>query len=190
MTYLTDSTPLLVLGLDDASTLDDAKDTRYGTTRNIAPLKATLSDASSFYNDNTNNGNKKAHDYATTHLEISPNPMKEPSEHHFSSASLQLGTIPLTVIIFYTVSGGPFGVEEAVRSAGAFYSILGFAIMPFVFSLPESLMTAELGSAYPEASGGVAWVEEAFGSSAGWMAGYLGWVSGATDSKLVSFVRI
>jgi hypothetical protein len=188
MTYLTDSTPLLVLG--GASTHDDVKGTRYGTTRNVVPLKPTLSDASSFYNNNTNDGDKKVNDYATTHLEISPNPMKEPPEYHSSSASLHLGTLPLTVIIFYTVSGGPFGIEEAVRSAGAFYSILGFAVMPFVFSLPESLMTAELGSAYPEASGGVAWVEEAFGSSAGWMTGYLGWVSGATDSKSVSFLQL
>jgi hypothetical protein len=190
MTYLTGSTPLLVLG------------SWYGTTtRPIAPLKPTLSsdDSISLYNNTNNNHdgeNKKSHYCAvnqeedsihapatTTHLEISPNPMREPSEHHFSSASL--GTLPLTVIIFYTVSGGPFGIEEAVRSAGAFYSILGFALMPFVYSLPESLMTAELGSTYPEASGGVAWVEEAFGSSAGWMAGYLGWVSGATDSKFV-----
>ena len=112
-------------------------------------------------------------------LEISPN-----QEHDGSSSPRSLGMIPFAIIIFYSVSGGPFGIEESVRSAGAFYSILGFIIAPFVFSLPEALMTAELGSAYPEASGGVAWVEEAFGSPAGWMAGYLGWVAGATDSKL------
>ena len=45
------------------------------------------------------------------------------------------------------------------------------------------MITAELGSAFPEASGGVAWVEEAFGHAAGFFAGYLGWISGATDSK-------
>jgi hypothetical protein len=67
------------------------------------------------------------------------------------------------------------------------FSILGFIIMPLVWSVPESLVTAELGSAYPEASGGVAWVEEAFGSAAGWMAGYLGWIAGATDSKFLEF---
>ena len=112
-------------------------------------------------------------------LEISPN-----QEHDGSSPPRSLGMIPFAIIIFYSVSGGPFGIEETVRSAGAFYSIMGFIIAPFVFSLPEALMTAELGSAYPESSGGVAWVEEAFGSPAGWMAGYLGWVAGATDSKL------
>ena len=45
-------------------------------------------------------------------------------------------------------------------------------------------MTAELGSAFPEASGGVAWVEEAFGTTAGWMMGYLSWISGATDNAI------
>jgi amino acid transporter len=94
-----------------------------------------------------------------------------------------LRMLPLAVIVFYNVSGGPFGIEESVRSAGFAFSILGFIIMPLVWSIPESMVTAELGSAYPEASGGVAWVEEAFGSAAGWMAGFLGWVSGATDSK-------
>lgn len=94
-----------------------------------------------------------------------------------------LGVLPLSMLVFYNVSGGPFGVEEAVRSAGFFVSILGFCIMPFVWSLPEALITAELGSTYPEASGGVAWVEEAFGSAAAWQAGYLGWMAGATDSE-------
>ena len=99
----------------------------------------------------------------------------------------KLKVLPLAMILFYSVSGGPFGMEATVRSAGAFYSILGFCIMPFVWSLPESLMATELATAYPEAAGGVAWVEEAFGPAAGFMFGYLAWVSGATDSKC--FVR-
>lgn len=94
-----------------------------------------------------------------------------------------LGVLPLAMIVFYNVSGGPFGVEESIRSAGFFVSILGFLVMPLVWSIPEALVTAELGAAYPEASGGVAWVEEAFGSAAGWQAGWLGWVAGATDSE-------
>ena len=95
-----------------------------------------------------------------------------------------LGVFQLAMIVWYNVSGGAFGVEESVRSAGFFVSLMGFLIMPFVWSLPEALMTAELGSAYPEAAGGVAWVEEAFGPAAGWQAGYLGWVAGATDNAI------
>jgi amino acid transporter len=94
----------------------------------------------------------------------------------------RLGTLPLAMIVFYNVAGGPFGIEESVRSAGFFFSIMGFMIMPLVWSIPEAMITAELGSAYPEASGGVAWVEEAFGPTAGWTCGWLGWIAGATDS--------
>uniref|UniRef100_A0A7S2Y9F4 Amino acid permease/ SLC12A domain-containing protein n=1 Tax=Entomoneis paludosa TaxID=265537 RepID=A0A7S2Y9F4_9STRA len=96
----------------------------------------------------------------------------------------KLGIAPLAIIIFYGVSGGPFGVEETVRSAGSFYTLLGFFVMPFVWSVQEALMTAELGSAFPESAGCVAWVQEAFGDRMGWMSGYLSWISGATDNAI------
>lgn len=95
-----------------------------------------------------------------------------------------LSLIPLATIIFFNVSGGPFGLEEAIRAAGPFYTLLGFAIFPFIWSLPESLVTAELSSTYPHASGGVLWVEKAFGKPAGFMAGYLSYVAGVTDNAI------
>ena len=78
--------------------------------------------------------------------------------------------------------GGPFGIEASIRAGGAFASILGFLLFPFIWSIPEALVTAELGSALPHASGGVAWVEEAFGRRIGALSGYLNWTSGATVS--------
>ena len=108
------------------------------------------------------------------------NHLKHP-QHNSAGPTLKL--IPLSVLIFYGVSGGPFGIEETVRSAGFFYSIVGFIVMPLVWSVPESLVTAELSSTFPEPAGGVAWADEAFGPLAGWMTGYLGWISGATDSE-------
>jgi amino acid transporter len=90
----------------------------------------------------------------------------------------------LTLLLATRPSGGPFGIEEAVRSGGAFCILLGLLVLPLVFSIPEAAMTAELGSAYPEAAGGVAWVEAAFGTQAGWIAGFVGWVSGATDTAI------
>ena len=109
--------------------------------------------------------------------------VSESSSPPSTSSRPRLKVVPLAMIIFYGVAGGPFGMEETVRNAGAYYSILGFLIGPLIWSLPESLLTAELSSTYPEASGSVAWVEEAFGPAAGFMSGYLSWVSGATDSK-------
>ena len=78
-----------------------------------------------------------------------------------------LGVIPLAVLVFYNVSGGPFGIETAVRAGGNLMALLGFLILPLCWSLQEALITSELGTAFPEASGGVAWVEEAFGANAG-----------------------
>lgn len=96
----------------------------------------------------------------------------------------KLGVVGLAVIVFYSVSGGPFGVEPAVRSAGNLYALLGFCLLPVLWSAPEAFMTAELGAALPEAAGGVAWTELAFGPRAGWLCGYLSWVSGATDNAI------
>jgi hypothetical protein len=105
-------------------------------------------------------------------------------ESHYTEAPEKLGCVALAVLIFYNVSGGPFGVETTVRAGGFFYALLGFLVFPFIWSLQEALMTAELGTAFVEASGGVAWVEEAFGPGAGWMSGYLGWIAGATGKRV------
>ena len=78
-----------------------------------------------------------------------------------------LKLLPLTILIFYNVSGGPVGLELAVRAAGNLYAIIGFLVAPLLLSLPEALMTAELGSAFPHACGGIAWTEEAFGETIG-----------------------
>ena len=104
---------------------------------------------------------------------IHPSDPMDPFESH-----QKIGVIPLAVMVFYNVSGGPFGCETSVRSGGNFFALLGFLVMPLVWSVQEALITAELGTTFPEASGGVAWVEEAFGVNAGWMSGYLGWIAG------------
>ena len=96
-----------------------------------------------------------------------------------------LSTLQLATIIFYSVSGGPFGVEESIRAAGPFYTLLGFCIAPIIFSLPECLMTVELASGgFQSSAAGCAWVEEAFGRNIGFLSGFLQWVSGATDNAI------
>jgi len=91
---------------------------------------------------------------------------------------------PLAVLVFYNVSGGPFGIEPSIRAGGNFYAILGFIVFPLIWSVPEALVTAELGAAFQDPSAGVAWVEEAFGESMACVCGYLAWVSGATDNAI------
>ena len=100
------------------------------------------------------------------------------------TSSHKLNSIMLATIVFYSVSGGPFGIEESVRAGGHAYTLLGFILMPFVWSIPEAIMTTELGSTFTDAAGGVAWVEHAFGYGPGFMVGYLGWCAGATDNAI------
>jgi Amino acid permease len=111
--------------------------------------------------------------------EITPVYPREEGEH-----DQKLGALALSILVFYKVSGGPFGMEPTVRAGGPLVAILGFCVFPFVWSIPEALVTAELGSAFPEPSGAIAWVEEAFGAKTGLLCGYFHWISGATDSTL------
>ncbi|KAL3789441.1 hypothetical protein HJC23_001989 [Cyclotella cryptica] len=117
-------------------------------------------------------------------IDVSPTnrPPLPSTDLHEKKPSLKLW--PLAVLVFYNVSGGPFGIEPSIRAAGNFYAILGFMIFPFVWAIPEALVTAELGSAFLDSSAGVAWVEEAFGPTMGGLCGYLGWISGATDNAI------
>lgn len=62
--------------------------------------------------------------------------------------------------------------------------ISGFIVFPFIWAVPEALVTAELGAAFQDPSAGVAWVEHAFGEGMGGLCGTLAWVSGATDNAI------
>lgn len=75
-------------------------------------------------------------------------PREEPPE-----LRQRLSPLALSILVFYNVSGGPFGMERAVKSGGPLVAILGFSIFPLIWSLPEALVTAELGTTYPEPSG-------------------------------------
>ena len=75
----------------------------------------------------------------------------------------KIGLLPLVTLIFFDVSGGPFGTEDSVSGGGPLLALAGFFLFPFVWSVPEALVTAELATAFPEDAGYVAWVTAAFG---------------------------
>lgn len=64
----------------------------------------------------------------------------------------------MVLLIFYGVSGGPFGVEPVVSAGGPLMALAGFLMLPLVWSIPEAMVTAELSTTFPEAAGCVAWV--------------------------------
>ncbi|KAG2315654.1 hypothetical protein Bca52824_018776 [Brassica carinata] len=59
------------------------------------------------------------------------------------STAKKLTLVPLIFLIYFEVAGGPFGEEPAVQAAGPLLAILGFLIFPFIWSVPEALITAE-----------------------------------------------
>ena len=94
----------------------------------------------------------------------------------------QLSLIPLIFMIFFEVSGGPYGEEPTVEAAGPLLAILGFLIFPFVWSIPEALITAELATAFPGNGGYVTWAAEAFGPFPGSMMGSWKYLSGVVNN--------
>ncbi|CAI9755453.1 unnamed protein product [Fraxinus pennsylvanica] len=96
----------------------------------------------------------------------------------------KLSVLPLVFLIFYEVSGGPFGVEDSVKAAGPLLSLLGFLVFPFIWSMPEALITAEMGTMFPEDGGYVVWVSSALGPYWGFQLGWMKWLSGVFGNAL------
>ncbi|CAN6289310.1 unnamed protein product [Urochloa humidicola] len=93
----------------------------------------------------------------------------------------KLSLVPLIFLIFFEVAGGPYGAEPAVQSAGPLYALLGFLIFPFIWAIPEALVTAELSTALPGNGGFVLWADRAFGPFSGSLMGTWKYVSGAIN---------
>lgn len=74
-----------------------------------------------------------------------------------------LTTWKLMFVAFFLTCGGPYGIEDLVGSAGPALTFLGLLILPFIYALPQALMTAELSSMMDENGGYVVWVNRAFG---------------------------
>ena len=66
-------------------------------------------------------------------------------------------------VTFFAVCGGDYGIEDAVGAAGAAYTLAGLVLLPWIWSMPIAMMTAELSSMIPEAGGYVVWIHRAFG---------------------------
>ena len=93
----------------------------------------------------------------------------------------KLSLVPLIFLIFFEVAGGPYGAEPAVQSAGPLYALLGFLVFPFIWAVPEALVTAELSTAMPGNGGFVLWADRAFGPFPGSLMGTWKYVSGAIN---------
>jgi len=105
-----------------------------------------------------------------------------PSASFSPDRALNLRT--LVALTFFCVAGGAYGMEDAVGAGGPLLVLLGIMIIPWLWSLPTALMTAELSTAMPEDGGYVVWVERAFGRFWGFQEGWLSWLCSFADNAL------
>jgi len=88
---------------------------------------------------------------------------------------------PLVAATYFMASGGPYGLEETVSSAGYMGAILLILITPLIWSLPTGLMIAELSSAFPAEGGYYVWVRQAMGPFWGFQEAWLSLASSIFD---------
>ena len=78
----------------------------------------------------------------------------------------------LIPILYFSVSGGPYGLEEIVTAVGPLYSLLLILLVPVLWTIPECLIVAELASTYPVQGGYYKWVQMGLGNLWGFMEGW------------------
>ena len=97
----------------------------------------------------------------------------------------RIGLLALVCLIFFTVSGGPYGLESLVGEVGPGWAVVLIALTPLLWALPEALMVAELSSAIPEEGGYYVWVRRALGDFWGVQEGW--WTIGYTAVDLAIY---
>src|ERR1700683_2923361 len=85
----------------------------------------------------------------------------------------KLGLVPLVCVMYLVVSGGAYGLEDAVRMAGPRLTFLLCALDPLTLSLTTALRAAELTALMPVEGGFYFWVKQALGPFAGFAEAYL-----------------
>jgi amino acid transporter len=98
-----------------------------------------------------------------------------------AAAAQRLSFLPLLAVVFFNVSGGPYGIEDAVSVFGPGLTLLLLALTPLLVSAPVTLAMAEMGSALPEEGGYVAWVRRAFGPFWSFQVGWWSWLNSFVD---------
>eukprot|EP00898_Chlorokybus_atmophyticus_P004967 jgi/Chlat1/5471/Chrsp36S05428 len=95
-----------------------------------------------------------------------------------------LTTLQLVGIIFFAVAGGPYGFEDSIGAGGPLAVLIGLAVLPFVWSGPLALMTAELATMIPETGGPILWIDRAFGPFWSYLNGTLSVLCNFFDNAL------
>lgn len=82
----------------------------------------------------------------------------------------------LVALIFFTVSGGPYGLEPLLTYAGNHAAILILLVTPLLWDVPAMFAVLELNSMMPVTGGCYKWVQHALGRRWGFYEGWWTWI--------------
>jgi amino acid transporter len=91
------------------------------------------------------------------------------------TSSRKIRILQLAAVVFFTVSGGPYGLEPLLQYAGSHLGILLLVIVPFLWDIPTILTVLELNSMMPVEGGYYKWVKHALGTRFGFYEGVWTW---------------
>ncbi|SDS05363.1 amino acid/polyamine/organocation transporter, APC superfamily [Mucilaginibacter mallensis] len=99
--------------------------------------------------------------------------------------------VQLVAVIFFTVSGGPYGLEPLLTYAGQHGAILLLLITPLLWDVPAIYTVLELNSMMPVTGGYYKWVKHALGTRWGFYEGWWTWLYTFVDLAIypVLFVQ-
>jgi amino acid transporter len=93
-----------------------------------------------------------------------------------SSLLKKIRPLQLIPIIFFTVSGGPYGLEPLLNFAGEHGALLLLLITPMLWDVPAIFTVLELNSMMPVEGGYYRWVKNALGTRWGFYEGWWTWL--------------
>src|ERR1700759_195550 len=84
--------------------------------------------------------------------------------------------VQLVAVIFFTVSGGPYGLEPLINYAGQHAALLILLVTPLLWDVPAIFTVLELNSMMPVTGGYYKWVKYALGTRWGFYEGWGTWL--------------
>eukprot|EP00457_Paulinella_chromatophora_P007077 gb/GEZN01007097.1/.p1 GENE.gb/GEZN01007097.1/~~gb/GEZN01007097.1/.p1 ORF type:complete len:481 (+),score=62.67 gb/GEZN01007097.1/:31-1473(+) len=91
----------------------------------------------------------------------------------------------MAFLTFFSISGGPFGMESCIRAAGPLVTLCFITVIPFVWAIPQILMTTELACHINDINGGyIVWVQRALGDFPAFINGWNSFFANGVDAAI------
>ena len=107
-----------------------------------------------------------------------------------SPAIKKIRPLQLIAVIFFTVSGGPYGLEPLLGFAGDHAALLLLMLTPMLWDLPAIFTVLELNSMMPVEGGYYRWVKYALGTRWGFYEGWWTWLYTFVDLAIYPVVIV